>query len=98
MADFLLKYRTMRLFLILLIFSILMRRENHTEIHKRTFEKYYSNQANVCYFFKTVDSYIFVFFLKLSVFWFTCTSHAVRGHCIEPKPLAFILPLFFVTA
>ena len=76
LADGLLKYRTMRLFLIFLIFSILMGRENHTEIHKRTFEKYYSNKPNVYYFFRTVDSYFFVSFLKL----FTCTSHAVRGH------------------
>ena len=45
-----------------------MGRENHAEIHKRTFEKYYSNKPNVCYFFKTVDSYFFVFFLKLLVF------------------------------
>ena len=40
LADGLLKYRTMRLFLIFLIFSILMGRENHTEIHKRTFENH----------------------------------------------------------
>ena len=45
-----------------------MRRENCTEIHMRTFEKYYSNRLNVCYFFETVDSYFFVFFLKLIVF------------------------------
>ena len=56
LADGLLKYRKMRLFLIFLIFSILVGRENHTEIHKRTFKKYYSNKPNVCYFFKTVDS------------------------------------------
>ena len=60
MADFLLKYRTMRLFLILLIFSILMRRENHIEIDKRTFEKYYSNQPNVCFFLKQMI-HIFLF-------------------------------------
>ena len=57
-----------------------MGRENHTEIRKRTFEKYYSNKPNVCYFFKTADSYFFVFFLKLLVFLVTCTSHALRGH------------------
>ena len=45
-----------------------MGRENHTEIHKRTFEKYYSNKPNIYYFIKTVDSYIFVFFLILLVF------------------------------
>ena len=58
----------MRLFLIFLIFSILMGRDNHTEIHKRTYEKKYSNKPNVCFFFKTVLSYIFVFFLKLLLF------------------------------
>ena len=68
-ADGLLKYRTMRPFLIFLIFSILIGRENHTEIQKRTFEKYYSNKPNVCYFFKTADSYFFVYFLKLLVFF-----------------------------
>ena len=68
LADGLLKYRTLRLFLIFLMFSILIGRGNHSEIHKRTFEKYYSNKPNVCYFFKTVDSYVFVFFLKLLVF------------------------------
>ena len=55
-------------FLIFLIFSIFKGRENHTEIHKRTFERYYSNKPNVCYYFKTVHSYFFVFFLKLLVF------------------------------
>ena len=45
-----------------------MGRENHTEIHKRTFEKSYSNKSNVCYFFKTVDSYVFIFFLNLLIF------------------------------
>ena len=45
-----------------------MGRENHTEIHKRTTEKYYSNKPNVCYFLKTVDSYFFVFLLKLLAF------------------------------
>ena len=44
LADGLLKYRTMRLFLIFLIFSIFMGRENRTEIHRRTFEKKYSNK------------------------------------------------------
>ena len=48
LADGLLKYRTMRLFLIFCVFSILKGRKNHTEIHKRTFEKYYSNKPNVC--------------------------------------------------
>ena len=45
-----------------------MGRENHTEIHKQTFEKNYSNKPNVCYFFEKFDSYSFVFFLKLLVF------------------------------
>ena len=45
-----------------------MGREKHTEIHKRTFEKYYSNKPIVCYFLKTVDSYFYAFFLKLLVF------------------------------
>ena len=58
----------MRLLSIFLIFSILMGRKNHTEIHKRIFEKYYSNKPNVCYFLKTIDSYFFDFFLKLLVF------------------------------
>ena len=48
LADGLLKYRTMQLFLIFLNFSILMGREDHIEIHKRTFEKYYSITPNVC--------------------------------------------------
>ena len=45
-----------------------MGKENHTEIHKRTIEKYYSNKPDACYFFKSVDSYFFGFFLKLLVF------------------------------
>ena len=45
-----------------------MGRQNHTEIHKRAFKKYYSNKPNICYFNKTVDSYIFAFFLILLVF------------------------------
>ena len=68
LADGFSKYRTMRLFLIFLIFRILMGRESNTEIHERTFEKCYSNKPNVCYFLKTLDSYFFVFFLKLLVF------------------------------
>ena len=53
LASGLVKYRTMRLFLIFLVFSILMGRENQTEIHKRTFEMYYSNKIkkNWCLFF-----------------------------------------------
>ena len=70
----------MRLFLIFLIFSIPMGRENHTEIHKHTFEKYYCNNHNVCYFLKTVESYFFCFLPKTDSFLFTCTSHAVKGH------------------
>ena len=69
LADGLLKYRKMLLFLTFFIFSILMGRRNHSEFHKQTFETYYCNKPNFCYFFKTVDSYNFVFFLKLLVFW-----------------------------
>ena len=58
--DELLNYRTMRLFLMFLIFSILMGRENHTEIQMRTFEKFYSNKPNVCYFLKQLV-HIFLF-------------------------------------
>ena len=35
-----LKYRKMQVFLIFLIFNMLVRKENHTEIQKRTFEEY----------------------------------------------------------
>ena len=45
-----------------------MGRENHTAIRKRTIEKFFSNKPNICYFFKAVDLYFFVFFLKLLVF------------------------------
>ena len=35
-----------------------MGKEKHIEIHKRIFVNYYSCKPNVCYFIKTVDSYI----------------------------------------
>ena len=57
--------------------NLFMGRENHAEIHRRKFEKFYSDKPNVCYFFETVDSFIFGFFLKTVIF-FTCMSHAVK--------------------
>ena len=86
LADSLLKNRTVRLFLIFLVFSMLKGRENHTEIHKRIFEKYYSNKPNVCYFFKTVNSYFFVFFLKLLVFYSLVRLMLSRDIELNPGP------------
>ena len=61
LADGLLKYRTMRLFLIFL-FSVYLRENITLKFISAHLKSYYPNKPNVCYFFlKTVDSYLFVF-------------------------------------
>ena len=58
--------------------------KNNTEIQKRTFKEHYTTKPNIYFLIKTVDSYIFVFFLRLI---FSSLARFTLSGDIELKPV-----------